>query len=70
MLISDKHIPRGLWKVGRISAVEPGIDGRIRRVSVQNKLVGNDSQITIERPVQRLVVILPVEEQNDVNDNN
>ena len=65
VVIIDKNEPRGMWKLGKISAVEPGIDGNVRRVSVQYKNKASSSYVTVERPVQRLSVILPVEEQNN-----
>ena len=64
VIIVDKKLPRGQWKLGKVSAVEPGVDDKVRKVSVQYKNKSINSLITIERAVQRLVVILPIEEQN------
>ena len=63
VLISEKHIPRGQWKLGKISKVEPGDDDKVRRVHIQYRNKSDSSLITVERPVQRLIVILPAEEQ-------
>ena len=63
MIIVDKNLPRGQWRLGKVSSVEPGIDGKVRKVSVQYKNKSSNSVITIVRPVQRLVVILPIDEQ-------
>ena len=60
-MITDNLI-RGQWKLGKICQVHPGIYGKVRRVSIQYKNKGSDTFITIDRPVQRPVVILPVDE--------
>ena len=46
----------------QLCQVHPGIDGKVRRVSIQYKNKDSDTFITIDRPVERLVVILPVDE--------
>ena len=63
VLISDKDLKRGEWKLGKISKVEQGIDGKVRWVTVQYKNRGSDVFSEIERPVQRVVVIHAVDEQ-------
>ena len=58
----EKHMPRGQWKLGKIVSVEPGIDNKVRRISIAYKHENSNTFITIDRSVQRVVVILPVEE--------
>ena len=62
MIIADKNAPRGQWKLGKVSIVEVGVDGKVRRVSIQYKNNESDTYTEIDRPVQRVVVILPVDE--------
>jgi len=55
---------KGKWKLGRIVRAEPSArDGCVRSVDIQYKNPDATSFITISRPVQRIVVILPVEEE-------
>ena len=67
VLIQDTNAIRGQWKLGRVSEVEKSKDGYVRNCHVKYKLLNSDSSInkrftTIRRAVQRLIVILPVEE--------
>ena len=66
VLIKDSNALRGNWKMGRVSKVKPSADSYVRRCSAFYKQVlpGKDipkSRITIERPVQDLIVIVPIE---------
>ena len=63
VIISDKGT-RGHWKIGRICGSKPSSDGKVRRVTVQYKNEDSNIFTEIERPVQKLVVILPVDEQS------
>ena len=49
-------MPRGQWKLGKVS-VEPGIDNKVRRILITYKHENSNTFITIDRPVQRVVVI-------------
>ena len=64
VIISEKDAPRCQWKMGKISNVEPGIDTKVQRITVQYKHKGSNKYTEIERPVQKLVLILPIDEQN------
>ena len=55
---------RGKWKLALVTKVVPSEDGRIRRVSVSYCVQDTGSRQEVERAVQRLVVIVPVEERN------
>lgn len=72
VIIQDNNALRGNWKLGRVSKVFAGSDGKVRRVDVSYKNATSKEKLneytgrgftTVERSVQRLVVILPVEEQ-------
>ena len=65
--MQDSNAIRGNWKLGKIEKVYPSNDGRVRKVSVLYKNVDKSttykggSFVEVERPVQKLVVLLPVE---------
>ena len=62
VIIMEKHMPRGWWKLGKVVSVEPGIDNKVHRISIAYNRENSNTFITIDRRVQRVVVILPVEE--------
>ena len=64
MLLQDSNEVRGKWKLALVTKVVPSEDGRIRRVSVSYCVQDTGSRQEVERAVQRLVVIVPVEERN------
>ena len=59
-LIQDANQIRGQWKLGTVLKAFPGGDGRVRKVQVQYK-----NQVTVERAVHKLVVLIPKEEDKD-----
>ena len=64
VLFQEANQIRCSWKLGRVSEVYPGKDGNVRNVGIKHKLnIDSPGFTTIRRAVQRLVVILPVEEQ-------
>ena len=75
VLIQDSNQVRGKWKLGRVVTANPGKDGKVRKVEIQykNPVLNEKVQIykgrgyvTVERPVQRLVVIVPVDEEDEL----
>ena len=75
VMIQDSNLVRGNWKLGKVSNVYPGADGKVRRVDVQYKnLTVNEPMkqyqgkgyVTVQRPVQRLVLLIPIDE-NKIN---
>ena len=62
VLIQDSKELKGHWKLGKISKIHPGKDGKVRRVTVQYVNPNHNSFTYIERPVQRLVVVVAVDE--------
>ena len=65
VLIQDSNAIRGSWKMGRVTEAAPGADGKVRNVKVQYKNSG--SFVTIDRAVQKLVLLLPCNEQSAGN---
>ena len=59
VLLQDSNLVRGEWKLGRISNIFPSKDNRIRKVEVIYKR--ESTTITVLRPVQRIIVLVPVE---------
>ena len=62
VLVKDLNALRGNWKLGKISKVYLSLDKIIRNVDVQYKNKVDKKLTTVRRPVQNLVVILPIEE--------
>ena len=52
VIVHDANRPRGLWKLGRVYELIPGVDGNVRGAFVRVQSGGGHS--TIKRPVQRL----------------
>lgn len=71
VLVADSNVLRGEYRVARVSAVHPSDDGILRRVSVSYKLykthtsdhkLSGGRDVTVERSVQRLSLLLPYTE--------
>ena len=72
VLVQEQGLTNGKWPLAKVCEVFPGDDGRVRNVSVHYKNLGDTKSAsayfgkgytTVRRPVQRLVVLLPIEEQ-------
>ena len=72
VLVQDSNAVRGKWKRGLVTKVYPSDDGRFRRVLVSYKNPRPDQKAdcyrsqkytTVERGVQCLIVLIPVDEQ-------
>ena len=70
MLYQQKDAFRGKWKMARVSETHVSGDGCVRSVTLQYKALGNDAgdanyfgkrYTEIQRPVQKVVVLIPVE---------
>jgi hypothetical protein len=68
VFIQDSNQVRGNWKLGRVSTFYPDRDGRVRKVAVQYKIpkpneapeeYHGSRYVTIERAVQKLILLLP-----------
>ena len=70
VLVQDTNLIKGKWKWAKVTVAKPGRDGRVRDVTLQYKIqqpglkYDNQDYMEIKRSVHRLVVLLPVEEQN------
>ena len=73
VLISDTNLVRGQWKLGRVTKTFPGKDGKVRKVELQYKNPRQGESVkeykghgyvTVDRPVHKLVILIPNDEQN------
>ena len=67
-MIQDTNNLRGQWTIGILDKVKPSSDGVVRNCTVKYKNSSPGMYFTkgftkIERPVQRLSVLLPNEER-------
>ena len=60
-MIQDSNVVRGNWKIGIVINILDSKDGRVRNVEVKYK--NGTTAIKVKRAVQRLIVLVPVEEQ-------
>ena len=58
VIIYDKNLRRGHWKLGLVTDATLGVDNIVRRVKVRYINPSSGLPIEVERPVQRLVVLL------------
>ena len=74
VIVQDPNQLRGTWKLATVSKVFPSEDGKVRRVEIRykNEKIGEANNeylgtkyTRIERPVQRLVVIVPADEKDE-----
>ena len=73
VLVADSNVVRGEWKLARVNEIFPGKDGQVRKVTLKYKnprprepirQYKGHGFVTIDRPVHKLVVLVPIEEQN------
>ena len=69
VMMQDSNAIRGEWKLGKISKVEGDKNGVVRKCEVQYKPKvdvdnTNKKYVTLKRLVQRLIVIVPA--NNDI----
>ena len=59
----------GTWKLAKVTKAEPSTrDGVVRQVELQYKNPGSKSYMTVVRAVQRIVVISPVEHDEEYDE--
>jgi hypothetical protein len=58
VLVQDANPVRGRWKMALVEKVIESRDGKVRRVEITYKSP-EGSRLTVERPVQKLIVIVP-----------
>jgi len=60
VLVQDANPVRGKWKMALVTKAIVSKDGRVRRVEITyNSPEG--SRLTVERPIQKLIVIVPID---------
>jgi hypothetical protein len=57
VFIKDDTLPRNSWSMGRVSSIEPDSKGVVRSARIKT------TSSELRRPVDRLVLLLPVEDQ-------
>ena len=66
VIIADKDLKRGKWKLAKVTAANESLrDGFVRNVEVQYKNPDSNSFTTVQRPVQKLVVLVAVDSDNE-----
>ena len=66
VLVQDANLIRGKWRLGRVTEAEASLrDGFVRNIKLQYKNAESKNYLTMTRPVQRIIVLLPVEHQCD-----
>jgi hypothetical protein len=60
VLIQDSNAVRGEWKMGIVTQILESRDGRVRNVEVKYR--NGNTETKVKRPVQRLIVIVPKED--------
>ena len=60
VLIQDSNAVRGEWKMGIVTQILESRDGRVRNVEVKYR--NGNTETKVRRPVQRLIVIVPKED--------
>ena len=75
VVIKDDHLPRNEWKLARVEQTLPSDDGFVRKVilAVGTRLLDNQGRRThdvqrLERPVHKLVLILPQDREFPVEE--
>ena len=62
-LIKYANMKRGTYRLGRVKSVRTGTDGKVRTVTLSYKNENEKVFREVERPIQGIAVIVPVEEQ-------
>ena len=69
VIVQETSSIRGTWKLAEVLQADPGKDGNVRDVTIRYKPTYLDKgysgakDITINRPVHKLVLILPIEQR-------
>ena len=72
VVVMDDNSPRNSWRIARVEEVYPDDDGLVRKVRIKiadRNLDGNGRPVgppvSLCRPVQKLILLLPHEERED-----
>ena len=63
VLIQDDNALRGKWKKALVVDATPSSDGKVRHVTVRYRTPGN-IEINVDRPVQKLILLVPIDSDN------
>ena len=63
-MVEDANQVRGQWSMGKVQDTYPGRDGLVRDVEVM-VVKPDGTKVLISRPIQKLAVIVPVDEKTD-----
>ncbi len=63
VLKKDETAAGQTYKYARVTKVHVGIDGKVRAADIEYKVPGEDRFRVTTRPVHKLVLIIPIEEQ-------
>ncbi len=66
VLVKDSDVSRNDWPMGKIAEAISSEDGRVRKVKVM--LYQDKRQKIVHRPISEIVLLLPTERQNDLDD--
>jgi len=65
-VIQDTNQIRGKWKLGIVTEAVPSLrDGFVRNVEIKYKNEGSHVYTTVSRPVQRIIVLVPADGDNE-----
>ena len=68
VIIKRENPIRSSWTLGCVTSVYPSSDGFVRNVDVKYKSEDGINKFEIiRRPVQRLILLAPVDEENEQN---
>jgi len=69
VIVQDTNLLRGSWRLGRVTKVYEGNDGKVRKVDVRCRAAGGEGDaqrggghsVELTRSVHRLVLLVPAE---------
>ena len=64
VMVADQNAIRGDYRLALVSEVYPDHKGRVRQVQVSYKLSDSNKYTSVKRDVRKLVLILPIREQD------
>jgi hypothetical protein len=66
VLLQETGLIKGKWKMGKVVKADPSLrDGFVRSIDIQYKNPGAKSYTVVTRAVQRVVVVVPVDQDED-----
>ena len=61
VLVQDSNAMRGEWRRALVTDADVSEDQRVRKVTVE--YASGSTKIQVQRPVPRLIVLVPIEER-------